>query len=333
MAKNHIIPLFIPHLGCPNGCVFCNQKKITGAGTPVTPEMVKREIESGLSLAGGNCEVAFYGGSFTAIPVSQQEELLKAVQPFRECGDITALRVSTRPDAIDEKGIERLFRYGVTTVELGCQSMDETVLRMAKRGHTPEDTKKAVALLKQHGIQVILQMMTGLPGDDGTAARKTAREIIAMEPAGVRIYPTVVLAGTELETMMKQGEYESHSVEAAVELCAELYEMFLEADIPVIRLGLNPTEQLSTGAAVAGAYHPALGEKVLSRMYLRRVEALMQWEPPGKRVKILVHPSRVSVMVGQKRENIAALAGKFGIKEIKVLPESAELWEISLKNE
>lgn len=333
MAKNHIIPLFIPHLGCPNGCVFCDQKKITGAGTPVTPETVKREIESSLSLAGGNCEVAFYGGSFTAIPISQQEELLEAVQPFRECGAVTALRVSTRPDAIDEKVIERLLRYGVTTVELGCQSMDETVLRMAKRGHTPEDTKKAVALLKQHGIQVILQMMTGLPGDDGTAARKTAREIIAMAPAGVRIYPTVVLAGTELETMMKRGEYESHNVEAAVELCAELYEMFLKADIPVIRLGLNPTEQLSSGDAVAGAYHPALGEKVLSRMYLRRVETLMQQEQPGEKVKILVHPSRVSVMVGQKRENIAALTGKFGIKEIKVLPESAELWEISLKNE
>ena len=134
MAKNHIIPLFIPQLGCPNGCVFCDQKKITGAGTQVTPEMVKREIESGITLAGESCEIAFYGGSFTAIPVSQQEELLEVVQPFRECGDVTALRVSTRPDAIDEKVIQRLIRYGVTTVELGCQSMDENVLRQAQRG-------------------------------------------------------------------------------------------------------------------------------------------------------------------------------------------------------
>lgn len=332
MAKNHIIPLFIPHLGCPNGCVFCDQKKITGAGTPVMPGMVREEIEKGLKLAGEACELAFYGGSFTAIPAREQEALLEAAQPYRTNGSILAIRVSTRPDAIDETVVERLRKYGVSTVELGCQSMDENVLKLSKRGHSPEDTRRAVGLLKAGGIQVILQMMTGLPGDDGMASLETAREIIALRPVGVRIYPTVVLAGTELETMMKVGTYRPHSVEEAVELCAALYEMFLSENIPVIRLGLNPTEVLTSGAAVAGAYHPALGEMVLSRMYLRRAEKLLQGEKPGEMVQISVHPKRVSAMVGQKRENILRLKQTFSLKDIKVLGEASELWEISLKN-
>ena len=332
MAKHHIIPLFIPHLGCPNGCVFCDQKKITGAGTPVTPEMVCREIENGLLLAGTPCELAFYGGSFTAIPQKEQEALLVAAEPFLKCGRITSIRVSTRPDAIDETVVERLRKYGVSTVELGCQSMDENVLKLSKRGHSPEDTRGAVGLLKAGGIRVILQMMTGLPGDDGRASIETAREIIALRPQGVRIYPTVVLAGTELERMMQRGEYSPHTLEEAVELCAALYEMFLAEHIPVIRLGLNPTELLSSGAAVAGAYHPALGEKVLSRMYLRRAEKLLQTERPGETVRISVHPKRVSAMVGQKRENILRLKQRFSLKDIKVLGEAPELWEISLKN-
>lgn len=331
MAKHHIIPLFIPHLGCPNGCVFCDQRKITGAGTPVTPEMVCEEIEKGLAVSGGECELAFYGGSFTAIPAYQQEALLGAAQPYRELGSITAIRASTRPDAVDEEVIGRLRRYGVTTVELGCQSMDKKVLEKSKRGHSPDDTRNATALLKDAGIQVILQMMTGLPGDDGEASRETAREIIRLRPEGVRIYPTVVLAGTELETMMETGMYQPQGVEEAVELCAQLYEMFLEADIPVIRLGLNPTELLSAGGAVAGAYHPALGEKVLSRMYLRRAEKLLRTENGIETIVLSVHPKRVSVMVGQKRENIRALRQEFGPEDIKVVPEGTELWEISLK--
>lgn len=259
MAKRQIIPLFIPHLGCPNGCVFCDQKKITGQGAGVTPQMVAEEVKAGLKRAGDACEVAFYGGSFTAIPPEEQEALLQAVQPWCKTGEIGSIRVSTRPDAVDEETVRRLKRYGVTTVELGCQSMDEQVLRLSKRGHTPEDTRNAVRHLKAGGLQVILQMMTGLPGDDGAASVYTAEEIIKLKPDGVRIYPTVVLAGTELERMMTAGTYSPHEVETAVELCGTLYEKFLQAGIPVIRVGLNPTELLSGGGAVAGAYHPGAG--------------------------------------------------------------------------
>lgn len=333
MAKKRIIPIFIPHLGCPNGCVFCDQKKITGVGTPVTPQRVEEEILVGLKKAGEAPEVAFYGGSFTAIPIFQQESLLGAAQPFLQRGEVSGIRLSTRPDAVDGETVTRLRRFGVKTVELGCQSMDERVLHFSRRGHSPEDTEQAVRLLQAGGIQVILQMMTGLPGDTGKESRETARKIIAMKPQGVRIYPTVVLRGTRLHRMMLEGSYTPQTVEDAVELCSGLYEMFLEAEIPVIRVGLNPTDDLSGGEATAGAYHPALGEMVLSRMYRHRTEVLLRGRHLGEGLTLSVHPSRVSVMVGQKRENILALKEEFHLKTIKVVPEALELWEISLKNE
>lgn len=331
MAKRRIIPLFIPHAGCPCACVFCNQKKITGMDTPVTPEEIAETIRDSLPWAGMGCELAFYGGSFTALPVSTQNALLEAAQPFRARGEVADIRVSTRPDAIDQETVQRLRDHGVTTVELGCQSMDDAVLRQSERGHTAEDIRHASRLLTLEGMPQVLQMMTGLPGDDGSASLETARQLAALHPQGVRIYPTVVLRGTELEKMMCGGTYTPQSVEEAVDLCASLYEIFLKADIPVIRLGLNPTEELSGGEAVAGAYDPALGERVLSRMYLRRARALLEERRPGQTAVFSVDPRRVSVMVGQRRENILALEREFGLRDIKVRPDGASLWEISLK--
>lgn len=328
MAKRHIIPLFIPHAGCPNDCVFCDQKKITGADTPVTPDLVRKELESAAAQAGEDYEIAFYGGSFTALHPETQEKLLEAARPFVSAGGI---RLSTRPDAVDEETLLRLRRYGVGTVELGAQSMDDGVLLRSSRGHRAEDTRAAARLVEEYGFSLILQMMTGLPGDDGMASIETARQLIALNPDGVRIYPTVVLRDTELERRMNQGTYRPQSLEEAVELCAKLYGLFLEADVPVIRLGLNPTELLSSGGAVAGAYHPALGELVLSRMYLRRAETLLASAGPMERAVLSVHPKRVSVMVGQKRENLRTLKAQFSLKDIKVVPEESNLWEIALK--
>lgn len=330
MAKQRIIPLFIPHAGCPNACVFCDQKKITGMTTPVTPEIVRQEIDLSLPYAGVGAELAFYGGSFTAMPGNIQEGLLSAAEDYLRRGQLGSIRLSTRPDAIDRGVCERLHRYGVSTVELGCQSLDDEVLRLSDRGHTAGDTQQAVELLKEYGFSVILQMMTGLPGDDGKAARETAEKIIALQPDGVRIYPTVVLRGTKLEEMMKAGKYEPHTVEQAVEVCAEVYQRFLEESIPVIRVGLNPTEDLSGGEAVAGAYHPALGEKVLSRIYRHWAEALLL-DFSGTQAVFSVHPSRVSVMVGQKRENLRYFGEKYPKIIVKVVGEEQELWEIALK--
>ena len=253
MSKRKLIPLFIPQAGWPNGCVFCDQRKITGMDTPVTPEMVREQIRKGLCHAGKGCEVAFYGGSFTALLPETQEALLGAARPFLQSGAVGALRISTRPDAVDEAVCRRLRAYGVKTVELGCQSVDDRVLTLSGRGHTGADIVRAARLLKAEGFSLILQMMTGLPGDDGEASRNTARTLAALKPDGVRIYPTVVLPGTELERQLTLGNSREHRVEDEVPLCAELYELFLEAGIPVIRLGLNPTEDLSGGDAVAGA--------------------------------------------------------------------------------
>ena len=331
MAKRHIIPMFIPHEGCPNLCVFCDQRKISGADTPVTPEQVTHQIERGLGASGRGCELAFYGGSFTAMRPQIQRELLAAAQPFLQSGAIQSIRLSTRPDAVDDQSCEMLKSYGVTTVELGCQSMDERVLELSRRGHSAEDTVRAAACLRRHGLSLILQMMTGLPGDSGQESLETAKRIAALQPDGVRIYPTVVLRGTALESQMQAGQYRPQSVEEAVELCASLYEIFLTTGIPVIRLGLNPTEDLSGGEAVAGAYHPALGELVLSEMYLRRARLLLK-KASCRNPILLVHPSRVSVMVGQKRKNMEILQREFDLHTIKVRPEARELWEITLKN-
>lgn len=332
MARNRIIPLFIPHAGCPCACVFCDQKKITGMDTPVTPEQVQREIEAALPWAGRGCQLAFYGGSFTAMRWETQEKLLRAAAPYLRDGSIESIRLSTRPDAVDEETAERLKTYGVTTVELGCQSMDNRVLELSGRGHTHEDTLRASRLLRQGGLSQVLQMMTGLPGDDGSASIATAEQLIALKPQGVRIYPTVVLKNTALHWMMLRGDYQPQSVEAAVALCANIYEKFLAAGIPVIRVGLNPTEDLSGGEAVAGAYDPALGERVLSRMYRNRAERLLRQQPEVRDAVLLVHPRRISVMVGQKRENICYLRERFGLSSIKVLPHTGTEWEIFLKN-
>lgn len=330
MAKNRIIPLFIPHAGCPCACVFCNQKKITGMDTPVTPEQVVREIERALPWAGKGCQLAFYGGSFTAMKPEIQELLLQAAIPYLRDGRICGIRLSTRPDAVDEETVARLIAYGVTTVELGCQSMENRVLELSGRGHSREDTIRASGILHRSGLKQILQMMTGLPGDDGAASVATARQLIALRPQGVRIYPTVVLRNTELHRRMLRGEYRPQKVEEAVALCAQLYELFLAAGIPVIRVGLNPTEELSGGEAVAGAYDPALGERVLSRMYRNRAEALLTAQPEVRDAVFYVHPRRISVMVGQKRENIGYLREKFSLRSVKVLPHNGSEWEIFL---
>ncbi len=323
--KRAIIPVFVPHLGCPNMCVFCNQRRISGAQIPADGDTVRREVTEGLARLGGDerTSIAFYGGSFTAIPAAQQEELLGAAQPFLASGAIESIRLSTRPDAIDGDVIERLRRYGVRTVELGVQSMCEDVLAASKRGHTPDDARQAAKLLREAGFELILQMMTGLPCDTPAKSIYTAREFIAMGPAGVRIYPTVIIKDTELFDMWIAGSYKEHTVEEAVGICADLMELFDAAHIPVIRLGLNPTDELSSGSAVAGAYHPALGELVLNRRYFVRESSLIGESDRGKAVTFCVAPGRTSAAIGQRRRNVTELCGLFGLTNVKILEKSS----------
>ncbi len=324
-ARESIIPVFVPHLGCPNDCVFCNQRRISGSTVPATAETVREAMRNAAHLRtdGMKRQLAFYGGSFTAIPCAQQEALLSAAKEYLDSGELDSVRLSTRPDAIDGEVIERLMRYGVETVELGAQSMDDEVLMLSGRGHTVADVESASRRIKAAGLKLILQMMTGLPGDTDEKDIETAKKIIALRPDGVRIYPTVIVRDTALYDLWRNGRYAEHTVEDAVRVCAELLPLFEEAGIPVIRLGLNPTEELSGGAAAGGAYHPALGELVRARIMLERAREKMTDTPTGSRVIIHVAPSKVSQMTGQHRGNIKTLLEEFDLAEIKVIPDES----------
>ena len=311
-ARESIIPVFVPHLGCPNDCVFCNQRRISGSVTPAAPSDVREAIERALTLTPPDTrrQLAFYGGSFTAIPVEEQEALLGAAQPYLERGDIAAIRLSTRPDAIDNAVLARLRRYGVETVELGAQSMDERVLALSGRGHTAQDVRDASKAVKAAGFKLILQMMTGLPGSSDESDLESAREIAALSPDGVRVYPTVIVRDTALYDMWKAGRYTEHTVEDAVRVCARILPVFEGAGIPVIRLGLNPTEDLSGGDAAGGAYHPALGELVKSRIMRQKAEGLLAERRGGEAV-LRVNPRLMSQLVGPARGKPRVSQGAF----------------------
>lgn len=324
-ARESIIPVFVPHLGCPNDCVFCNQRRISGSVTPATPQDVVEAIERAKTLTGPETrrQLAFYGGSFTAIPVSEQEALLDAAGPYLESGDIVSLRLSTRPDAIDAAALKRLKAYGVETIELGAQSMSERVLALSGRGHTAQDVEDASAQVKAAGFKLILQMMTGLPGADDESDVESARRIAALKPDGVRVYPTVIVRDTALFDIWKAGRYKEHTVEDAVRVCAKILPIFEEAHIPVIRLGLNPTEDLSGGDAVGGAYHPALGELVKSRIMREKAEALLEGALPGSEAVLRVNPRLMSQLVGQHGANRAYLTERFALKRLRIVPDKS----------
>ena len=311
MARNNIIPIFVPHLGCPHNCVFCNQMRISGHEKAATKEDVY-EATKGYK----DCQVAFYGGSFTAIPKEQQIELLSAANGFD-------IRLSTRPDAIDEEILSCLKKYGVSTIELGAQSMDDEVLRLSGRGHMSKDVENASNMIKDAGFKLILQMMTGLPGDSEEKTINTARKIADLNPDGVRIYPTVIVRDTPLFVMWQKGLYREHTVEEAVEWCSKILPIFDEKNIPVIRLGLNPTDDLSGGDAVGGAYHPALGELVRSRIMRNdlenRLNEMILKEPDKRQFVIEVPANKLSQAIGQHRCNVEYLESKYSLQSLKIV--------------
>ena len=316
----------------PTACWMTPATGVNGSTVPAAARDVDKAIEDAAALprTGAKRQLAFYGGSFTAIPIHEQTALLAAAKAHLDRGDIDSIRLSTRPDAIDGAVLKRLAEYGVETVELGAQSMCEEVLRLAGRGHTAQDVENASRMIKAAGFRLILQMMTGLPGDSIERSVDTARRIIALEPDGVRIYPTVIVRDTALYDLWQAGRYKEHTVEDAVEYCARLVPLFEAAGIPVIRLGLNPTEELSSGAAAGGAYHPALGELVKSRIMLQKAQALLAGVEPGSTVVLGVAAPKLSQMIGQHRGNIAALCAQFGLAGLKVRPLPPENGEIAV---
>lgn len=308
------IPIFVPHEGCPFDCIFCNQKKITGRDTKATREDVFKIIEEHLeTLPSGEkyVEAAFFGGSFTGISAQKQCELLGAAKEYKDQGKIQGIRLSTRPDYISKEILDRLKEYGVTTIELGVQSMDNEVLKESNRGHTREDVIRASNLIKDYGFNLGLQMMTGLPGDTPQKSIETAKAIIELKPKCVRIYPTLVLKETKLEDLYKAGKYLPQTVEEAADLCKVLIPMFRDADIEVIRVSLVTTEEISeNGSVVAGPYHPAFRELAEGEIYFDEMVKILDNDPQVR--TFFVNPKEVSKAVGNKRRNILRIKEKYG---------------------
>ncbi|MFI3114601.1 MAG: radical SAM protein [Clostridia bacterium] len=298
-----LVPIFVPHLGCKYDCVFCNQRAISGEISEISPEKVQKTLEKVENIQ----EVAFYGGSFTAICESLQNELLDVALKFTD-----NIRVSTRPDAINQGILDRLKLKNVKTIELGAQSMCNEVLFASKRGHTSEDIINASELIKKNGFTLGLQMMIGLPEDNYDRLMYTVSEICKIKPHIARIYPVVVIEKTELYDKYKIGEYIPLEIENAVKLTADVLTKLTENNIKVIRVGLNASEDLSNGKAIAGAYHEAFGQLVQSEIYLRKMIALLDDNDCGE-VRFGVHKSEVSNAVGQKRRNILYLNEKYNI--------------------
>lgn len=311
-----IIPIFIAHQGCPHQCVFCNQHVITrdsGQGSCIGVLEVKKEIDTCLAWPRDRkrqVQVAFYGGSFTGLNHSLQKELLGAVQPYVEAGLVHSIRLSTRPDYIDRNTAGFLKKYNVSLVELGVQSMDYKVLAMVNRGHSRDHVEKAFRLLKGADLEVGGQLMIGLPGETTAGVLDGARQLAALRPDMVRIYPTLVIHGSPLSKMFATGEYRPMSLNKAVALCARLKGYFDDERIPVIRMGLQPSASLGKDV-IAGPYHPAFGELVLSRMFLHRMRDILrkrQNTRNGSSITITLAESDRSQFQGMKKCNLKRLA-------------------------
>ena len=316
--KHSNVALFVPHNGCPHACVFCNQRQITGQSYQPSPEDVLEAVRTAKESLGektGNAEIAFFGGSFTAIDREYMTSLLRAASPFVKSGEFYGIRISTRPDAIDDEILGILKEYGVTSIELGAQSMSDRVLELNRRGHTSADVVNASHLRKDNGFSLGLQMMTGMYGSSLETDVETARRIAALSPDTVRIYPTIVLKGTELYGLYEKGEYQPETLEEAVPLCAELLSIFEKSGIRVIRLGLHDSGSLRNSMA-AGAYHPAFRELCESEiMYNNALEAIKTAGIGNGAVDFYVAPQSVSRFIGQKRANLNRL-GEIGITAI-----------------
>lgn len=329
MNKRHInVPIFIPHLGCPNDCVFCNQRKISGKNEFVFSN-AKKELEDAFSTIDiKNCdvEIAFFGGSFTGIDRDLMMDLLSLAKDYVDKGDASSIRLSTRPDYISEEILDILSEYPVKTIEIGVQSIDDNVLAACKRGHTFCDTERAAKLINDYGFDLVGQMMIGLPQATLESEIKTAEYICDCGAVAARIYPTVVFRGTELENMAIRRDYTPLTVEDAIERSADVYEKFNVRNVPVIRVGLHASESLTSDIDVyAGANHPALGERIMSRVYFKRiVREIEQINSSlfGKNIIVYVAKGETSKVIGQKGENREKLIREFGIKSMKIVEKT-----------
>lgn len=322
--KHHIIPIFVPHVGCPHDCVFCNQKKITGLSTDMTKEEVDNTIKSYLKTipkSNQKLEVAFYGGSFTAIDKDIQKDLLSIANKYKKKGLIDTIRLSTRPDAIDIDILDLLREQGVDIIELGVQSLSQGVLDKSNRGHTKEDVYEAVRLIREYDFKLGLQMMIGLLGDTREKSIYTASEIIKLKPDLVRIYPTLVVKDTYLETLYNENKYNALSLEEATKISSIILMMFEVNEINVIRVGLQPTENIcsESGEVVAGPFHPSFRQIVESKIYAFILsEFLEEIDVQSNSIEIQINNKEISNFVGQNGVNKDLIKNKYNIRKIVI---------------
>ena len=322
MKKQYIIPIFVPHLGCPNDCIFCNQKSISGQKKNITKEESKKIIEDYLKSIkeeDAQIEIAFFGGSFTAIEKEKQEELLQVAYEYIQSGQVESIRISTRPDCIDRETLKMLKKYKVKTIELGVQSANNYILERANRGHTFADVKKASKMIRWNGFKLGHQMMVGLPESTRIDEINTAKALVKLKPKMVRIYPVLVVKNTRLEKEYEEGNYRPLSVVQAVEVCKEIVRIFADKKIDIIRIGLQNTDEISNptnknSEVVAGPYHPAFRQLVESAMwYDAIVGKIKKLNAKVKEVEVSVNPIDANNVIGHKKENVMKLKDTYDV--------------------
>lgn len=329
MKKEYIIPIFVPNLGCPMECTFCSQEKITGKQTNVTAKDVKETIEYYLKNFKDDSkyvEVAFFGGSFTGIDTKVQKELLEAANEYILSGKVNSIRISTRPDYINKEILKMLKKYKVKTIELGVQSSNDYILSKSKRGHNFEAVKKASKLIRRYMFKLGHQMMVGMPESTELDEINTAKDLIKLKPKMVRIYPVLVIKGTELANEYKEGEYTPLTIDQAVERCKEIIYMFRKKRIDVIRVGLQNTDEITDPSkdeseVLAGPYHPAFRQLVDDSMWYDSIaEKIKKINMKVKKVEIEVNPEFTSNIIGHKKENMKKLKEMYDV-EVIVKPD------------
>lgn len=328
-SRPFIVPVFLPGAGCPHRCVFCDQRRVTGVQGPLcSTDTFHRVVRRFLGYRHPRrrpVQVSFYGGNFLGIAADLRTGLLAAAQGYVRRGEADGIRFSTRPDTVDDAALTPLENFTVDTVEIGAQSMDDRVLHRCRRGHTAADTERAVGLLKRRGYRVGVQMMAGLPGDTAAGAESTARRIAGLAPDFVRIYPTLVFRDSPLARWYRDGDYRPLSLESAVTLVKRLYRVFARQGIPVVRMGLQASEEPHFSASLlAGPFHPAFGHLVHAEIFLDRAAALLA--SAGRlsgEVTLKVHPRSLSRLVGERGRNPERLKRRFGLDALRIVPDPA----------
>ena len=313
-VKHYTIPVFIPELACPFQCVFCNQRKITGRELIPDDHEILKSIEDHLGSFKKKeriVEIGFFGGSFTGIPFEQQKHYLELVQPFIDSGQVSGIRLSTRPDYIDDNILELLKKYKVSTIELGSQWLDEEVLKATLRGHAIKQVGEASQKIIDQGFELGLQLMIGLPGDTLEKSIKTAHRIIELGASNTRIYPTVVIKGTALDQWYKTGKFTPLSLDEAVHWTKQILPIFEDAGITVLRVGLHPSEGLLNGEElVAGPFHQSFKELVLTEIWGDLLEPLLV-NTKGKNIEIFVPEKEINYAIGYRGKNKNLLLEKY----------------------